>query len=284
MSLIKRAVDTVYTFRFLRILTMPWTKMEAYKLGLIDEKGKKLKKPQTSQERAAYTLFHRLVFNLKRILNIVPGKTARMLASYASALYLLREKFNLSEEVVLRALNQNLDLNEGIEEEGLIENCVYQINKDIVIPMANESIDIEAISGSLITILKPVGKHFGSTIYEARHHLSDKKIYVSEGDISTNLNQEEFSVSTVDIAMPPAPLKTDFGDKYQKFTVPTSIFQRFDRGRKKRQRWKTFLDLNDEKQYQIAQFAKKYRNALVILQDESTGATRAIRPTSTDGR
>jgi hypothetical protein len=74
------------------MLTTPWKKFDAYKLGIIDDKGKRLKdKPvETKDEKSAHTLLHRLVFNLKRILNKVPfGKTA--FASYAVALLLLKE-------------------------------------------------------------------------------------------------------------------------------------------------------------------------------------------------
>ena len=40
MSLLTRASDLVYTFRFLRLLTTPFENTTAYKLGIIDEKGK----------------------------------------------------------------------------------------------------------------------------------------------------------------------------------------------------------------------------------------------------
>ena len=50
-----------------------------------------------SEERSEYSYFHRLVFNLKRIIEKVPfGKTA--FASYAVALLLLKEETNLDQE------------------------------------------------------------------------------------------------------------------------------------------------------------------------------------------
>lgn len=90
MSAIVRATDLIYTFRFLHLLTTPWKEMAAYELGLIDENGKTIKKAKTPEEKSAFTLFHRLVFNVKRLLGMVPlGKTR--IASYAAALYLLKE-------------------------------------------------------------------------------------------------------------------------------------------------------------------------------------------------
>ena len=94
-----RIVDTLIVFRILKMLTTPWEKFDALKLGLIDKKGMRIKdkKPETKEEKAAYTLLHRLVFNLKRILNKVPfGKTA--FASYAVALLLLKEETKLDED------------------------------------------------------------------------------------------------------------------------------------------------------------------------------------------
>lgn len=64
--------------------------MDAFRLGLIDKDGKAIRKPRTTEEKSAFTSFHRLVFNLKRLLSQIPlGRTR--IASYAAALYLLKE-------------------------------------------------------------------------------------------------------------------------------------------------------------------------------------------------
>ena len=70
-----RAVDLFVVYRFLKLLVTPWEKQEAYKLGIIDKKGKALKKARdlgTEEERSAFTLLHRLVFNCKRIMSKIP--------------------------------------------------------------------------------------------------------------------------------------------------------------------------------------------------------------------
>ena len=92
MGIVKRAADLVYTFRFLKLLVTSFESTAAFKLGLIDEKGKRLKKPKTPEEKDAYTPFNRLVFNVKRL--IPAGKVG----SYASALYLIKEHGQLSDE------------------------------------------------------------------------------------------------------------------------------------------------------------------------------------------
>ena len=62
MGILSKSADLVYTFRFLRLLTTAWEDTNAFKLGLIDDKGKKIKSPQTTEEKSAYNLFHRLVY------------------------------------------------------------------------------------------------------------------------------------------------------------------------------------------------------------------------------
>ncbi len=66
---ISRAADVFYAFRFLRLLTTPWDKTNAFKYGIIDANGKRIKtkKIQFPHEKAVYTIFHKIVFNLKRI-------------------------------------------------------------------------------------------------------------------------------------------------------------------------------------------------------------------------
>ena len=104
-----RIVDTLIVFRILKMLTTPWNKMQAFKFGFIDmngnrikeiedENGKKIKNdPVTKKEKSSLTPLHRLVFNLKKIINKVPfGKT--QFASYVTALLLLKEECDLDNE------------------------------------------------------------------------------------------------------------------------------------------------------------------------------------------
>jgi len=63
-----RAIDLFVTYRFIRLLTTPFKESEAFKLGIIDEVGKRTdKKLTTSQEKNAYTVLHKLVYNIKKI-------------------------------------------------------------------------------------------------------------------------------------------------------------------------------------------------------------------------
>ena len=112
------AVDLFMTYKFIRLLTTKWNKTDAYKEGVIDAKGKLLVKSaqRTPAQDKAYTVFDKLVFNLKRILEKVPfGKS--QIASYAAALFLLKEETGMAEEDILTVLedlghNTSIDLNE----------------------------------------------------------------------------------------------------------------------------------------------------------------------------
>ena len=85
-----RGIDLLITYRVIKLLITPWTKTQAYKLGIIDDKGKVLRKFKTitrQGEKKHYTILHRFVYNLRRILQKV-GLGSR-LGNFAVALALL---------------------------------------------------------------------------------------------------------------------------------------------------------------------------------------------------
>lgn len=92
-------VDNLITLRILKLLTTPFTKMKAYELGLIDENGNRIKahKDMSTSERNEFTLLHRLVFRLKRLLAKVPGGRSQ-LGSYIAALALIKEQYEKGED------------------------------------------------------------------------------------------------------------------------------------------------------------------------------------------
>lgn len=90
---ITRMGDFIYALRIITLLTTPWEKQEAYKYGIIDKDGKRLRRfrdLKTSEEKDSFTYLHRIVFNLKRLLGTIPGGKAWLSAATASLL-LLRE-------------------------------------------------------------------------------------------------------------------------------------------------------------------------------------------------
>jgi hypothetical protein len=86
------------------------------------------------------------------------------------------------------------------------------------------------------------------------------------------------------MAMPPTKLNDKVLKRHRVFEVPSEVFQKFSTGRKKFERWSRFLNIQDEKQYRLYDFAKKNKGSTIILRDSSTGALRAIRRRSADDR
>ena len=85
-----RSVDLLIAYRIIKLLVTPFNRQEAFKTGIIDDKGKVLKKMKdltTEKERSSYTMLHRFIFNLKRILQKV-GLGSKV-GSFAVAMGLL---------------------------------------------------------------------------------------------------------------------------------------------------------------------------------------------------
>ena len=189
-----RAVDLFVVYRFLRVLVTPSKKQEAYKLGIIDKDGKTLKKSRdlgTEVEKSAFTLLHRLVFNLKRIMMKIPGVRTQ-LGTYATALFLLREHYNIE------------NLPEGEITKFLIENKLVSFDNNIseevmgfgnMLPMGDYKLkdqvtadddEIDAQPGDIVSALEdipPSDTILGVDVFPVIHKKSNKIIYVSLEDI-----------------------------------------------------------------------------------------------------
>jgi len=86
-------VDIYVAYKFVKILSTPWEKTDAFKLGIIDKKGKILKKRKnlkSGEEKAAYTIFHTLIWNMKKLLDKLPPTRTRI-GSFVAALWMLKE-------------------------------------------------------------------------------------------------------------------------------------------------------------------------------------------------
>ena len=146
-----RAIDLFVTYRFLKILVTPFKEQEAYKLGIIDEKGNrvvvagttnKATDLNTAKEKNAYTVLHKLVFNIKKIFEKVPGLRTK-LGSYAAALFLLKDTFKedvdpkMWEQEFMKYLKENnIELDNTISEEvtledGKLPKGIYKLANDI---------------------------------------------------------------------------------------------------------------------------------------------------------
>ena len=93
------AVDLFVVYQFIRRLATPFNKWEAYKTGVIDDRGNIKVKPKDRDQKQnqSFKVFDVMILKLKRILEKIPfGRTK--LASYAAALYLIKENWEEKDE------------------------------------------------------------------------------------------------------------------------------------------------------------------------------------------
>ena len=109
-----RPVDLLIAYRVIKMLVTPFDKQPAFKYGIIDKDGNVLKKYNTikgTEEKRAYTILHKFVFNLKRILAKVGIRGALGSFAVAAALLLKENKElikykSLIESTILKHLKE----------------------------------------------------------------------------------------------------------------------------------------------------------------------------------
>jgi len=103
MGIIAGIGNIYFVYQFLKKLVTPFNKTKAFDLGIIDEKGKILKRRRDlegDEEKSAYNLSDTLIWNIKKLMGKIPGGKSR-LASYAAALWLIKEQqdgYKITEE------------------------------------------------------------------------------------------------------------------------------------------------------------------------------------------
>lgn len=121
-------LDTFIAYKFVKIISTPWKDMDAYKLGIIDENGKILKKRnslKTAEERSAYpSIFYTLCWNIKKMLDRVPiiNLKSRPAALIASVM-MLRElcSNDMSDQTVIDQL-----VKEELEKRGIVLDMIAE--------------------------------------------------------------------------------------------------------------------------------------------------------------
>ena len=148
-----RVIDALIAYRLLKLLVTPFEKTKAFKLGIIDKKGKVLIKnkdfkqnfPSTKMQdaRKAYTLLIRFVFNLKRILAKV-GIRGALGSAAAAAVAFFREQNDYNpiiEKQVYKHIKEQgfeFDISENYGEpiqygKYIVKRDIYDLEGEIVI-------------------------------------------------------------------------------------------------------------------------------------------------------
>lgn len=237
--------DLVVAYKFLKKLTTPFKDTEAFKLGIIDEDGKILKKAntlQTKEEKDAYGYFDRLVFNLKKLLEKVPGGKSR-LASYAAALYLIKESANpkehYSQEELAEGLMENLTMLEKTSTKKLNEvlkedyyNVIYKNKKGKV--EAEKSFKDKRKADAYAKKGNSVDKVGGTyTVTKVKGMMEDAPANVTGAAVAGTGDDPAHWVDK--------KRKIDFRFKEMK-----AILSRYQRGKEKREALKTKKDFKEK--------------------------------------
>ena len=202
-----RAVDLFVTYRFIKLLTTPFKKTDAYKLGIIDENGHRVMKQVTRSKKEpavplnndetknAYTILHKLIFNIKKLFARVPGLRTKV-GTYAAALFLLKDTFkehvedpDMFEKEFMKYLKENkVELDRDISEEVIgfgevLPKGEYVLKNDI---LNKEEEELTAKKGDKVIAFadeSPVDTILGVEIFPVVHMKTQEKIYVSLEDI-----------------------------------------------------------------------------------------------------
>ena len=189
-----RAIDLLITYRVIKMLVTPFEKTDAYKFGIIDKNGKVLRKNKTltvAKEKDSYTILHRFVFNLKRLINLIPGGKSK-LGTYAAALgLLLKEQKDINavelEKVLYKHLRENdlINFDDDLREE--VDFDFLPKGRFIIID------DLEDLNGEKTANVgdvvyttenqKPFDNYFGVNLYHVINEDTQKQIIVSEDNV-----------------------------------------------------------------------------------------------------
>jgi len=201
-----RAIDLFVTYRFIKLLVTPFDKTPAFKLGIIDKNGNRIKEKTVSrgmqptvligdEQRSAYTILHKLVFNIKKIFGKVPGLRTK-LGTYAAALFLLKDTFKehvedpdvFEKEFMKYLKEEGYEIDNTISEEiigfgEVLPKGEYTLVNDI---LNSEEEELTAKKGDKVIAFDdeaPLDTILGIDIFPIVHVKTQEKIYVSLEDI-----------------------------------------------------------------------------------------------------
>ena len=198
-----RAIDLFVTYRFIKLLVTPFEDTPAFKLGIIDKNGNRVRLPKstrvtplnTIEEKSAYTILHKLIFNIKKIFGKVPGLRTK-LGTYAAALFLLKDTFKESvddpdvfeKEFMKYLKEQGFEIDDSISEEvigfgEILPKGEYVLVNDI---LNKEEEELSAKKGDKVAVYddtSPIDTVLGVEIFPVVHLKTKSVMYVGLEDL-----------------------------------------------------------------------------------------------------
>lgn len=149
-------VDLFLVYQFIRRLATPFNKWDAYKLGIIDENGKVLIKRKNftrAEQSKAWGRFDIMIANLKKLLAKVPGGSSKI-ASYAAALFLIKEYKHFSDESLINEDFSDEQLDEALvlfeNQYGYYINISESVNQNLQEKEIDEEVPANNVSSGNI--------------------------------------------------------------------------------------------------------------------------------------
>ena len=242
MGIASAAGNIYFVYQFLTKLVKPFKETDAYKLGIVDENGKILKKRsqlKSKEEKEAYTLTDTMIFNLKKLLGKVPGGKTKF-ASFAAALFLLKEDLEYRHYHDLSFLQE--EFFKFMKES---ESEIYYIREEIT----NRSEYLEE------TYLKELEAGTGQI--------------AGIGVVNPNISGQDEPAGITWAQRKKKKRKKFAGTEV--FEVDPNVFMKARFGKKKYARYEHYVG-NDEIGEEIRQYGRANPDKSIILQDSLTGA------------
>jgi hypothetical protein len=131
-----KVVNAFTVFKFIKLMVSPFEKTDAYKYGIIDKNGKFLKSSEeltSSKEKKSVDIFHRLIFNLKKMIKKIPDPQLQaQMKTLPSAMFLIKEeseKIGADGDVVLSEIKRFL-ITKNIDIDSIdIDNSFTELEK-----------------------------------------------------------------------------------------------------------------------------------------------------------
>lgn len=312
MGFVKSVANSFYTLYFLRLLTQPFEKTEAYKLGIIDAEGNVLKPlgELEGRESDAYTVFHRLVFNIKKLIRKIPVVGKSTLTSYLSALWLIREEIqheqrddilqyilrevakqfprelenDLTEEIYTEPFELGrYKLRENIEVFDTFGNLIELHENNIVIA---ESINTDEVLGhEFVRVRYGVNQLLLTTkqLKDAGVPMKDKALNEDIEELAAELTllREEAPTNSIGsgagvaglVGEPPVPQKFM---NCRVFDVDAEVFHKCTNGKHPRHRYSRYVG-SDEVGEEIREYAKANIKEGIVLRNKSDSSMMFLR-------
>lgn len=146
----ENVISTAALYIILKKLMTPFEQWDAFKLGIIDKDGKKLKTPITSSERAAWDLLSVFCCNFKKVITRFIGKSNWV--TNLTMAYLLKDHLdyfyiNHNKEVLHETYLNDLTITKQNQLNQFIKKIESKYGKEVV---TEENIEVLYIKYSKI--------------------------------------------------------------------------------------------------------------------------------------